>query len=563
MTEDTAVELISDTAAVIARQKLSSATSLVEYHSAGHCLVVGEPTASLAAVEQLGLSATVVTVTEGDPDDTRIDKQLTDTGVAVFSVPALHLQGHLGAFTAVVPAGTASNQEAYNLAVAVFLENGHFDLVLDLSAQPVMPALLPPFGYRHAADEKALQSALQELPTLIGEFEKPRYFHYDKTICAHSRSTLDGCNNCVSVCVTNAITSAGEGVDINPYLCQGCGSCATVCPSGAMRYNYPAPNEAIDRARAACVTGVTEVLVLHTDTHTEAVEAIAWPDNTLPLVVEEVSAFGLDFWCTLVAHGIQRIIVATDVREGNPNVRALQAQQQLCHQLLSGLGINQTVVELVSVDQLANANTTLTPDAALAQLAPASFATHNDKRQTIRLAMDALARQLSPVEAVKSLADNAAHEAGFGAPFGRIAVDQSACTLCMACVSTCPAKALLDGQDTPALRFIEANCLQCGLCETACPESAISLTPQYRYDSVTARQIDTLHEETPFHCVTCHKPFATSRMIDTLLGKLSGHWMYQDEKATRRLKMCEDCRVKDMFNDSSSGINVHRDNETS
>ena len=35
-----------------------------------------------------------------------------------------------------------------------------------------------------------------------------------------------------------------------------------------------------------------------------------------------------------------------------------------------------------------------------------------------------------------------------------------------------------------------------------------------------------------------------------MLAKLAGHWMFQDKpEQLRRLRMCEDCRVKDMFKD--------------
>ncbi len=129
----------------------------------------------------------------------------------------------------------------------------------------------------------------------------------------------------------------------------------------------------------------------------------------------------------------------------------------------------------------------------------------------------------------------------------------------MACVSTCPAKALLDGQDTPALRLVEANCLQCGLCETACPESAITLESRYTWDSITARRIETLHEEKPFHCINCHAAFTTQAMIDTMTEKLAGHWMFQNDKAVRRLRLCGDCRVRDMFEEDAAGIDVHNE----
>ncbi len=36
-------------------------------------------------------------------------------------------------------------------------------------------------------------------------------------------------------------------------------------------------------------------------------------------------------------------------------------------------------------------------------------------------------------------------------------------------------------------------------------------------------------------------------MLDKLSRKLEGHWMFQTEEARRRLQMCEDCRVRDLF----------------
>ena len=134
-----------------------------------------------------------------------------------------------------------------------------------------------------------------------------------------------------------------------------------------------------------------------------------------------------------------------------------------------------------------------------------------------------------------------------GSPFGEIFVSQDACTLCMACVSVCPGRALQDGGDSPALKFIEANCLQCGICASACPESAIELAPRLHFDHNTTHSARPLKEEQPFRCLQCGKPFATRSMIRTMTEKLKGHWMFEDDAALRRLQMCEDCRVIDMF----------------
>jgi ferredoxin len=292
-----------------------------------------------------------------------------------------------------------------------------------------------------------------------------------------------------------------------------------------------------------------DVLLLYAESSQQLVDAAKLPEYILTLLVEEVSAFGIDYWTTMLTSGISQLVLLTDAAAEDLNLQALQEQQALLHRLLQGLGVDESVVKLVDSPWLVDQQDLNTGSSALSSLSAVQFATHGDKRQTLRMALDVLAEQLNPKEAVVALDK--------GAPFGRIHVDQKACTLCMACVSTCPAKALLDGQDTPALRMIEANCVQCGLCEKACPESAITLEARYVWDSVHARRINTLHEEMPFNCISCQKPFATARMIDTMLDKLGGHWMFNNRKAMERLKMCEDCRVMAIFEDHPEGVNVH------
>ena len=130
---------------------------------------------------------------------------------------------------------------------------------------------------------------------------------------------------------------------------------------------------------------------------------------------------------------------------------------------------------------------------------------------------------------------------------GKIVVEKEACTLCLACVSVCPTSALADGQDIPQLRFDEWNCVQCGLCEKACPEEAITRNARFVYDPEIRRRTLILNEDVPFCCVVCGKPFATNAVMQTISARLKNHYMFQTPESKRRLQMCEDCRVRDMF----------------
>jgi len=65
-------------------------------------------------------------------------------------------------------------------------------------------------------------------------------------------------------------------------------------------------------------------------------------------------------------------------------------------------------------------------------------------------------------------------------------------------------------------------------------------------DGQARMQRRVLNEEAPFECLSCGKPFTTLSMIRKMEEKLSGHRMFVGE-GLDRLKLCEDCRVKSMF----------------
>ncbi len=545
------IDFVVSTDKFVAAQQLQTATTIIDYQSAGHCIVVARAGDNceqaiddcLALCEQLQpLSCNVAVI---DATVATLDKRLTESGRAVFVVPSLRVSGHLGAFTV-----TTDDESPVNLAVSLYLEQAVFDLVLDTADQSVLPVALPPLGYFRANTPGRRADSIRDMPGLVGEFEKPKYFDYNASICAHSRSELSGCNACMQACATGAIQSDGEGITVDPYLCQGCGSCATVCPTGAMVYAYPKPASAISRTQELLKEGGQKILLLHAEEHEELVAPFESSQSVLPLLVEEVSAFGIDYWASMLCAGAHHILLLTNDDSLEQSLQALDSQMALLGDVLSGLGIEKPVVSRINSEALETLDSGALYQQELSGLDPAAFATHNDKRQTFRMAIDTLAEQLTPKSEHITL--------DASAPFGLINVDTDKCTLCMACVSVCPAKALLDGQDTPALRMIEANCVQCGMCEAACPETAIERTPRYSYNSIEARKIQTLNEEAPFNCIRCQKPFATARIIQSMFEKLDGHWMFKDDVAKRRLKMCEDCRVKDIFETDASGIEVHR-----
>src|SRR5258708_39900817 len=73
-----------------------------------------------------------------------------------------------------------------------------------------------------------------------------------------------------------------------------------------------------------------------------------------------------------------------------------------------------------------------------------------------------------------------------GAPFGGVKLNVEGCTLCHACVTACPTGALSDNPDRAMLRFTESLCVQCGLCQSTCPEKVITLEPRLDFQAWNA-----------------------------------------------------------------------------
>jgi ferredoxin len=510
----------------------------VSYHSRGNVLVIAGDARERARRAAEALAATLpVTLLDALP------------GAAAKFTPwtgALEsLTGYLGEFSATVAGlnGAAKPVPA------------KFDLVLDFSPQPRFAMRQPPQGYYAApADDGSLEKVIDEIRQSVGEFEKPRYFGYRENICAHSRSQVTGCNACIEICSTRAIVPDGDHVKVDPHLCMGCGACSTVCPSGAMSYQFP---RVADRGAqmkqllsAYRHAGGEDACIVFHNGHDGRELLAAWassgpglPARALPLETWHVSAIGLDLLLPAIAFGANQVAVISAGSEDLEYREALRSQMAIAETILAGLGYGGThfaLFEASDADRLEQAFARLPP--AQVPASPATFLLGNDKRTAIEFAIEHLAK-LAPAKAdVIALPE--------GSPFGEVVVDKARCTMCLSCVGACPVSALMDGVDKPLLKFLERNCVQCGLCEATCPEDAISLAPRLLL-TPQVREARVLNEAQPFHCVSCAKPFGTRQMVEAMLGRLASHSMFTGDGALRRLQMCADCRVVDMMSNKN------------
>ena len=245
--------------------------SLVTLESTGVALIYGRDEIAIEAAQRLAdrLDITVLLTKPGDVTPRRTNE------FPVLKGTIRNARGHLGAFELAIDDYALPLPSSRAKLVFGPSRDGATstcDLILDLSGgTPMFPAheLRPGYLRADPRDRAAVERAIADAGNLVGTFDKPRFIHFEASLCAHSRSGITGCTRCLDLCPTGAITPNGNAVAIDANVCAGCGSCASVCPTGAASYSLPSADALMRRLRTLLQTyrkaGGSDAIVLFHD----------------------------------------------------------------------------------------------------------------------------------------------------------------------------------------------------------------------------------------------------------------------------------------------------------
>ncbi len=438
-------------------------------------------------------------------------------------------------------------------------------------------------GYYTAPIDAGTMAAVE---SQLGGIEKPKHLDLEMDVCAAGASSQEGCTACSDACPHGAVDRpAIDEVEFDLTACQNCGACTSACPTGATMLHEPS-NERIAREVEALLDGDddggllswgssdgidSQVVAFVCSEYAEErlrtygrrarhEEEIEYPP-ILPVSVNCTDTVGEAHVMHALAAGADGVAIVGC--GGSCLHSGPDPKQELVDRLnraTGDLGLGERVgffapeggapgsfVESLSSFVELSLDETPVPagdyeatgriDADWDDPRPnPDFESHAWTLESIRGILEHVGPER---ELIRGLKD-----------FGLMEVND-ACTLTPTCTNLCPTDAIQRSGEGE-LQFNHERCVNCGLCEEGCPETAITMETGLDLSKLPENRDgeawETVHEGEMLECVRCGKPFtsaATAEKVEAEVGsQVEGLAPNTDHSI---FEYCNDCRSRLLF----------------
>ena len=450
---------------------------------------------------------------------------------------------------------------------------------------------------------------------LRGGIEKPDPLSLEMDVCAAGESGQVGCTACSDACPHGAVDRPSvDSVEFDKIACQDCGACTSACPTGAVQLREPS-NRRIAREVEALLTtesddgwwpfgsgsaGIeTEIVAFLCSERAESAlreygrraasgSAVVSYAPILPVRVNCTDTVGEAHLLHALAAGADGVTVigcGDRCLHSGPDPKTALVER--VNRATGDLGLGERVAFfapdpadhgafVTALDEFADG---LTPSPvpsgeheATGEIGEHAVVGENGEYvaagepERPNPAFDNHAWALESVRAIVEHVDPERDVIRGLSDFGIMTVSD-ACNLTPTCTNLCPADAIHRSSDGNLL-FNHERCVNCGLCEEGCPETAItmetgldlSLLPENRegarIDDDAPTELSradhpawmTVYEGEMLACARCGKPFTSVGSAEKVKGEVGDlvDGLAPDADASI-FEYCGDCRAKLLF----------------
>ena len=417
---------------------------------------------------------------------------------------------------------------------------------------------------------------------LLGGVEKPQFLDLDMDVCAAGESGQQGCTACVDACPHDAVDRPHvDEVEFDEVACMNCGACTSSCPTGAVQLREPSNRriarevEALldaeragggwlfDRETAGIETPVVAFVcseyaadaLREYGRQSAAGEGLSYAP-VLPVRVNCTDTVGEAHAMHALAAGADGVAIVgcgSSCLHSGPDPKAELVER--LNRATTDLGLGERVTFLAP-EQGEPESFVADLDGFVDGLAATPVPTgdyestgvvredkpnpeYNSHDWTLESVRAIVAHATPERDVIRGLKD-----------FGRMEVSE-ACNLTPTCSTLCPTDAIRRTGEGD-LQFNHEDCVNCKLCETGCPETAITMHDGLDLASLPenrdGEQWETVHEGEMLECVRCGKPFTSRGSAEKVMNDV-GHLVEGIAPNAEHsiFEYCSDCRATLMF----------------